>query len=391
MPQENVPQKVDFSLIIRLVLGIAAGIGVGLLGQEIPVRLLATFTSVFGALLSFTVPLIILAFITVGIADLGNRSGKILGITVALAYCSSVIVGLYAFFVDSAIFPMFLSQGSVPNFGEEASVAPFLRMDIPPIMGVTSALVLSFILGIGLSKMAGEPLKVGFSNFNSIVEGFVKKVIIPLLPVHIAGVFASITYTGQAAVVMGAFAKVFGVIILLHISALVVMYLIAGAISKKNPFACLRNMLPSYLTAIGTQSSAATIPVTVACIKSNGVKGPIAEFVGSLCATIHLSGSTMTLTSCALAVMILTGHTFTFPLMLSFILTLGVIMVAAPGIPGGAVMAALGILQSILGFSPELNALMIALYLAQDSFGTACNVTGDGAIALIVDKFADEK
>ncbi|MGL5721874.1 MAG: dicarboxylate/amino acid:cation symporter [Brevinema sp.] len=383
-------KKVNYSLIIRLVLGIVGGIAVGSLGQEFLVRILTTFSSIFGSLLGFSVPLIILAFITVGISGLGNRSGKILGVTVGIAYCSSVLVGLFAFGINSLIFPNILTPGAIPSFGEEASVAPFINFSIPPIMGVTSVLVLAFILGVGLSKMdKSSPLKGGFENFNVIIADFINKVIIPLLPIHIAGVFASLTYTGKAFIVMSSFAQVFGIVILLHIIALIIMYIIAGAISKKNPVTCIRNMMPAYLTAIGTQSSAATIPVTVSCIKNNGVKGHVAEFVGSLCATIHLSGSTITLTSCALATMILSGHAYTPAGMIGFIFMLGIIMVAAPGIPGGAVVAAMGILQSVLGFSPELTALMIALYLAQDSFGTACNVTGDGAIALVVDTLAD--
>ncbi|MGL5253759.1 MAG: dicarboxylate/amino acid:cation symporter [Brevinema sp.] len=387
---EAVTKKVDYSLIIRLVLGIIGGIAIGSLGKEFPVRILTTFSSIFGSLLGFSVPLIILAFITVGISGLGNRSGKVLGMTVGIAYCSSVLVGLFAFGVNSLIFPHILSAGAIPSFGEEASIAPFINFSIPPIMGVTSVLVLAFILGIGLSKMDNSsPLKLGFENFNTIIDDFIKKVIIPLLPIHISGVFASLTYTGKALVVMSSFLQVFLIVIVLHITALIIMYVIAGAITKKNPVTCIRNMVPAYITAIGTQSSAATIPVTVSCIKNNNVKPHIAEFVGSLCATIHLSGSTITLTSCSLATMILAGHAFTPSSMIGFIFMLGLIMVAAPGIPGGAVIAAMGIFQSILGFSPELTTLMITLYLAQDSFGTACNVTGDGAIALVVDKIAD--
>ena len=191
--------------------------------------------------------------------------------------------------------------------------------------------------------------------------------------------------------IMSTFAKVFAVVIVLHCLMIVLQYVLAGVLGKKNPFVCIKNMLPAYMTAIGTQSSAATIPVTNAQTKLNGVSAEIADFVVPLCATIHLSGSTITLTCCSMAIMMLSGMPTSFGTMFPFILMLGVTMVAAPGVPGGAVMAALGLLESMLGFNEVQLSLMIALYLAQDSFGTACNVTGDGAIAIIVDALFGKK
>lgn len=196
------------------------------------------------------------------------------------------------------------------------------------------------------------------------------------------------TYAGEIIKIMSVFAKVFGIIIILHFVILLVQYTIAGTLAGANPLLLIRKMLPAYFTAIGTQSSAATIPVTLNQTKENGVNEGIADFTIPLCATIHLSGSTITLVSCSMAVMMLHGMPITFSGMFGFILMLGVTMVAAPGVPGGAVMAALGLLESMLGFGPELTSLMIALYLTQDSFGTACNVTGDGAIAIMVNKIA---
>jgi Na+/H+-dicarboxylate symporter len=258
-------------------------------------------------------------------------------------------------------------------------------------MGVMTALIISFILGIGIAVTKAENLRSIFHEFQSIIEGLVANVLIPLLPFHIYGIFANMTYAGTVAEIMSVFAKVFAIIICMHLIIILFQYIVAGAASKRNPFGLIKNMIPAYMTAIGTQSSAATIPVTLECTKKNGCSSKIADFVVPLCATIHLSGSTITLTSCSIAVMMLNGWSVSFGHMFPFILMLGVTMVAAPGVPGGAVMAALGILSSMLGFNDNMLTLMIALYIAQDSFGTACNVTGDGAIAILMDAITNKK
>ncbi|WP_419501083.1 cation:dicarboxylate symporter family transporter [Barnesiella intestinihominis] len=219
----------------------------------------------------------------------------------------------------------------------------------------------------------------------------IAKVIIPLLPLHIFGIFLNMTVSGQVASIISVFVKIIVVIFILHILLLLVQFVLAGIIGKKNPLRLLRNMLPAYATALGTQSSAATIPVTLAQTIKNGVSKNIATFVIPLCATIHLSGSTMKITACAMAIMIMSGMPVNTADFSGFILMLGITMVAAPGVPGGAIMAALGILEGMLGFDETAQALMIALYIAMDSFGTACNVTGDGAIAVIVDRIDGKK
>ncbi|MCG0275962.1 MAG: dicarboxylate/amino acid:cation symporter, partial [Thermosediminibacteraceae bacterium] len=226
------------------------------------------------------------------------------------------------------------------------------------------------------------------SEFQQIVQMVITKVIIPLLPVHIAGIFANMTYAGEVVRILSVFGKVFVIIIASHLIIILFQFTVACLYSGKSLIMALKNQIPGYLTAIGTQSSAATIPVNLECAKNNGVSEAVREFVIPLCATIHLSGSTITLTTCSIAVMMLNGMPVTLAKMVGFIFMLGVTMVAAPGVPGGAVMAALGILQSMLGFGEAQLALMIALYLTQDSFGTACNVSGDNAIAIIVDKIA---
>lgn len=386
-------------LLPKLIIGIALGIVIGAvssnIGTDVPVRLLATYNGIFSQFLNFVIPLIIVGFIVPGIADLGTGAGKTLASTAGIAYLSTVCAGSLAFITATVLFPMMLSDNSllqsVFENPEETTLGGYFTVEMPAIMGVMSALILAFILGLGIAVTKSEGLKKIFDEFQSIISKVIASIIIPLLPIHVMGIFCNLTYAGTIVAIMSTFAKVFAVVIVLHCVMIVLQYVIAGSLSKKNPFVCIKNMLPAYMTAIGTQSSAATIPVTNAQTKLNGVSAEIADFVVPLCATIHLSGSTITLTCCSMSIMMMAGMSTGFGTMFPFILMLGVTMVAAPGVPGGAVMAALGLLESMLGFNEVQLSLMIALYLAQDSFGTACNVTGDGAIALIVDALFGKK
>ena len=388
-------EKKKIGLLPKLVIAIILGLLVGSFAPEVVIAIGATFNSIFGAFLGFAIPLIIIGFVVPGIADLGEGAGKTLALTAGVAYVSTIIAGSLTFFVDSALFPSFLKAGSIvldnAANAEETMVAGLFTIEMPPLMGVMTALILSFIMGLGISVTKHQTLKDVFHGLQDIITGLVSGVIIPLLPFHVYGIFANLTYSGTVYEIMSVFIRVFGIILVLHIVILLFQYFVAGTVAKKNPIMLLKNMLPAYFTAVGTQSSAATIPITVASTKHNGVSDSIAEFVCPLCATIHLSGSTITLTSCAMAIMMLNGWTVSFGAMFPFILMLGVTMVAAPGVPGGAVMAALGVLESMLGFNEPMLALMIALYIAQDSFGTACNVTGDGAIAVFMDAITHKK
>ena len=258
-------------------------------------------------------------------------------------------------------------------------------------MSVMTALILAFTLGLGMAYINSTKLQEVFQEFKEIIINTIESLIIPLLPIYIFGIFLSMTATGEVFRVLKVFAGIIGIIFLLHIFWLLFLYVIAGSIARKNPLRLLKNMLPAYFTALGTQSSAATIPVTLEQTRKNGVSEGIAGFVIPLCATIHLSGSMLKIVACAVALMMMQGIPYGFNLFLGFIFMLGITMVAAPGVPGGAIMAALGVLASMLGFGETDQALMIALYIAMDSFGTACNVTGDGAIALIIDKFTQKK
>lgn len=392
-------KKKKLGLLPKLLIAIVLGLVIGTICQkigdagELIIQIGATYNSIFGNFLNFCIPLIIIGFVVPGIADLGTGAGKTLAATTGVAYLSTIIAGSLAFVVDMALFPslvhadMFMADA---QNAEETALSGLFTIEMPPIMGVMEALLIAFILGLGLTLIKNDTLKLAIKDFSEIVTKLVGGVVIPLLPFHVYGIFAKLTYAGTIVELMTSFIKVFAVILCLHVIILVFQYTVAGTTAKKNPFSLIKNMIPAYTTAIGTQSSAATIPVTVECTKKNGVADSIAEFVCPLCATIHLSGSTITLTSCSIAVMMMMGQPVTFAKMFPFILMLGITMVAAPGVPGGAVMAALGILQSMLGFDETMQGLMIALYIAQDSFGTACNVTGDGAIAVFMDALTNK-
>lgn len=383
-------KKIKISLLGKVAIAIVAGI---IFGYFLPIpvaRIFTTINSLFGNFLSFTIPLIIVGLVTPAIGELGKGAGRLLALTAVIAYGSTIFSGFFTYGVSDLVFPKLIVEGSGMQALSDTSVklTPYFEVIMQPVMGVMTALILSFTIGLGLTTTMGNTLKKGFIDFREIITLVIDKVIIPFLPLYIFGIFLDMTISGQVGTIITTFIKVIAVIFVLHIVLLVLQYVIAGILSKKNPFKLLRNMLPAYATALGTQSSAATIPVTMAQTIKNGVRESIAVFIVPLCATIHLSGSTMKIVACAMAIMIMSGHPMTFPTMAGFIFMLGITMVAAPGVPGGAIMAALGVLQSMLGFDETQQALMIALYIAMDSFGTACNVTGDGAISIIVDKIA---
>ncbi|WP_404337193.1 dicarboxylate/amino acid:cation symporter [Planococcus rifietoensis] len=381
--------KFQFGLLPRIVLAIVLGVLIGSVAPEALVRVFATFTGIFGGFLNFIVPLIILGFIAPGIAKLGKGSGKLLGLATAVAYLSTIVAGVLAFIVASSILPNLMEGGSLNNLDDPANAlaSSFIELEIPQLFGVMSALILAFLLGIGMASTGSKTMASFFEEFQEIIEKVISYIIIPLLPFHIFGIFANMAYGGAVMKILSLFAVVFILIIALHWVMLTGQYTTAGVLRKKNPFALIRTMLPAYFTALGTQSSAATIPVTLRQARKTGVKERVADFTVPLFATIHLSGSTITLVTCAIGVILLTGQSPSFGSFFPFILMLGVTMIAAPGVPGGAVMAAIGLLEVMLGFDETMVALMIALYMAQDSFGTAANVTGDGALANIVDRF----
>jgi len=382
-------------LLTKIIIAIILGVLSSFIFPESIVKIFVTINSIFSNFLGFIIPLIILGLVAPGIAELGKGAGKLLGITTLIAYGSTLFSGFFSYFTTKWSLPILIEKGtSFSNINDMAgsSITPYFTIDMPPVMSVTASLILAFLLGLGLTAVKGDTFKNALLEFRELITVVIVKAIIPVLPLYIFGIFMKITEEGQATVIMGLFFKVIIVIFIMHVMLLLFQYLMAGAISGKNPIKALITMLPAYMTALGTQSSAATIPVTLAQAKKNGVDPELADFVIPLCATIHLAGSTLKIVSCAYAIMWMLGMPAGLDIFAGFILMLGITMVAAPGVPGGAIMAAVGILQSMLGFDQNAIGLMIALYITMDSFGTACNVTGDGAIALVMDKiYSKEK
>ena len=384
--------KKKIGLVPKLIIGIIAGILIGSLAPEFLVKVLVTASSLFSAFLKFVIPFIIIGFVTAGIADLATGAGKLLGVTTGIAYGSTIVAGTLAFIVASLIFPSFIDPSVASQIGdpEAGMLESIFTIPLSPMVDVTAAIVFSFTMGLGISALRnndkGEILYNLFQEFQEIITKVLSTIIIPLLPIYIAGTFANITYAGQVWNILSIFWRVYLVVIPLHIVYLVIQFTTAGFVTGKNPLKMLKNQTPGYLTAVGTQSSAATIPVNVECAKNNGVSKEIREFCVPLCATIHLSGSIISVTSFAVAVLMMNGMDHGFSTVFPFILMLGIAMVAAPGAPGGAIMSALPFLPMIgIPSDGGLASLMIALYLTQDSFGTAANVSGDNAIAAVVD------
>ena len=381
-------KKRRIGLLPRVIIAILLGIAFGYFLPAPVVRVFLTFNSIFSQFLGFMIPLIIIGLVTPAIAGIGKGAGKMLLATVVIAYVDTIVAGSLSYGTGSWLFPSMIAStgGSMPHIDKATELAPYFTISIPAMVDVMSGLVFSFIVGLGIAYGGLRTLENVFNEFKHIIEKVIEKAIIPLLPYYIFGVFLNMTHNGQARQVLLVFSQIIIVILVLHVLILIYEFCIAGALTKQNPFRLLWNMLPAYLTALGTSSSAATIPVTLAQTEKAGVRKEVAGFVIPLCATIHLSGSAMKITACALTICLLTGLPHDMGLFIYFILMLSIIMVAAPGVPGGAIMAALAPLASILGFNDEAQALMIALYIAMDSFGTACNVTGDGAIAIAINK-----
>ena len=381
--------KLKLGLLPKVIIAIAGGILASLFFPLWATRIFVTITSIFSGFLSFIIPLIILGLVAPGIADLGKGAGKLLAITALIAYGSTIFAGFFSYFTTKWSLPLLLSaeeltSGSNLSFVE--TVGAFFEVDMPPLMSVTTALILAFFIGLGVASIDGERTKELLQEFRAIIILIIEKAIIPLLPLYIFGIFLKIGAEGQVALVLGLFFKVIIVIFVMHVLLLLFQFITAGVITNKNPFKALMTMMPAYMTALGTQSSAATIPVTLMQAKKNGVDDDVADFVIPLCATIHLSGSMLKIVACSFAIMYMTGMPAGIDMFAGFIMMLGITMIAAPGVPGGAIMAAIALLQSMLGFDQTLIGLMVALYITMDSFGTACNVTGDGAIAMVMNK-----
>ncbi|WP_295804053.1 dicarboxylate/amino acid:cation symporter [uncultured Corynebacterium sp.] len=383
------------SLLFKIIVAIILGIIASQFAPEWFGRTFATFNGLFSNFLGFFIPVLIFALVAPAIAGLGRGAGKWLGITAGISYGSTIVSGLVAYGLTQVLYPVML-KGQTLNTDvadiDEGALEPYFEVLMPAPFEVMTALLLSFCVGVAMTTVKSDNLYALSKEFEGVVIKVIWGFVIPLLPIYIFGIFLTLGMNGNIGTVMAAFAKVLLLSVVMTLVYLVFQYLVAGAIAGKNPFTAMKNMAPAYFTALGTSSSAATIPVSLDSALKNGISKPVAGFAIPLCATIHLSGSMMKLTLYAFAIV------FMSPDMegdlgkaLSFILLLGIMMIAAPGVPGGAVMVAVGLLQSNMGFDDSMVALMIAAYIAIDSVGTAANVTGDGAIAMIVDRFARDK
>ncbi len=387
-------KKLFKNLLPRIIAAIIFGLFLGYITPEFIVRIFSTINTIFSNFLGFCIPLIIVGLVVSGISELGKGAGKLLIMTVVLAYGFTLFSGIFTYITSMIVYPYIIdtTQSGLLSTTHQTSsgLEPYFTIQMPPLFGVMTALVFSFLVGIGISALNGNTMKNFFGEFKEIIEKVISIVIIPFLPVYIFGIFLNMSYNGEAFEIINIFGKVITYIIILSFVLLIIQFTIAGILDKSNPFKLLKTMLPAYMTALGTASSAATIPVTLAQTKKNGVSEDIADFCIPLCATIHLSGSTMKIVGTSIAILLIQGDSIHFFTYLGFIFMLGITMVAAPGVPGGAIMAAIAVLQSVLGFNEQAIALMIAVYVAIDSFGTACNVTGDGAISLIINRFKDK-
>lgn len=379
------------NLLFQIIGAIVLGVFIGQFINISFLRVFLTFNSLFSQFLGFCIPLIIIGLIIPSIGKLGGTASKMVLVTTALAYLSTLLAGFTSYGISMISFPTLLEGQSLKNIAQNSEITPYFSLQIPPMMDVMTALVLAFTVGIGISKIQNSTLLKVFEEFESIISNVISHILIPLLPLYIFGIFLGLAYTGEVFTIISVFIKIIAIIFGLHILFLLFLFTIAGVVSRKNPFRLLVNMLPAYFTALGTQSSAATIPISLQQTLKNGVSEKVAKLVIPLCATIHLSGSALKIVACTIALMLVQQMPIDFWDYMGFIFMLGIAMVAAPGVPGGAIMAAIGIIGSMLGFDEKNQALMISLYIAMDSFGTAGNVTGDSAIATIVDRIFGKK
>ena len=385
-------KKIKAGLFVKVLLAIGGGALLGLIAPEVLVRIFKTFNVLFAQILKFIIPLLILGLVTPAIAHVGKGAGKMLLAVMGIAYLSTICSGFFAHLCASHAMPLYLKAGELSAEAVSAKeFLPYFDLKIPPVCDVLTALLLSFVIGVGIIFTDAQALRKGFDEFERIIRMTIERVIIPLLPWYVFTMICEMSARGVIAAVLASGAKIILTGIVLTILYLIIQYCIAGAIAGKNPLKCLWNMLPAYFTAFSICSSSAAIPVTSDCTRKNGIPDDIVDFTIPLCSTVHMCGSTIKLAVSAIAVAYLTGTPLPFAVYVHFVLMQGIAAVAAPGVMGGVLMASVGLLESIMGFSPDQTALVMTLYLALDGYGPACNVTGDGAIALIINKFFGKK
>ena len=379
------------SLPMKLLLGVIAGIAVGQFAGVALMNVVVTVRYILGQLILFCVPLIIIGFIAPSITRLGNNASKMLGVAVTIAYISSI---------GAALFSMAAGYIMIPNLsivtnveGLQALPDLVFKLDIPPIMSVMSALALSMCLGLAAAWTKAKSITNALEEFQQIVLAIVTKIVIPLLPFFIAFTFCSLSYEGSITKQLPVFIQVILIVMVGHYIWMALLYGLAGVYTGKNPFDIIKNYGPAYITAVGTMSSAATLAVALRCAKKSEppLRDDMVDFGIPLFANIHLCGSVLTEVFFVMTISkILYGAIPPIETMVLFCLLLGIFAIAAPGVPGGTVMASLGLITGILGFDDSGTALMLTIFALQDSFGTACNVTGDGALTLMLTGYADK-
>ena len=379
--------KIKIGIVGRLFIAMAIGAVFGSFAPEWALRSLNSFSATFGQFIKFFVPFIVIGLVTPAIAETGKGAGKLLLATMGIAYASTLFAGAFAFGVADTLFPRILG-GHLGALSSVRSFPAYFVLEIPPLMGITTALATAFIFGLAMVSIDSPYLRNTFNEIRSAVALTIRKAFLPLLPFYILAVIADLTASGKLAVVGGGCVAIMATALGVTTSVLIVQYAVAGAVASRNPFKALWNMLPAYITGWGCCSSAATLPVTLRQTRKNGVSDKITDLVIPLCSNVHLAGSMANMVVYTAGFIVLGGGEISIAKYVEFMFMLSIIAVASPGIPGGVVLASATIAETALGFTPERYALVIATYMALDGMGTACNLTGDGAIAIIVDRFA---
>ena len=380
-------KKIRLGLFGRIVIAILCGVALGYVLPVFGVRILKTFNVFFAQVLKFIVPLLILGLVTPAIANAGKGAGKLLLFTMVFSYLSTCAASLFAYFSAGRLLPFYVAKGAVAAAGEAEKILPYLDVKIPPVCDVLTALALAFMVGIGIVATNAVRVKAAADEFARIVTLTIQKVIIPGLPIYIMTMICEMTASGKIGAMAITMVQVIGTGWALTIVFLVLLYTAAGIAAGKNPFRCLWNMAPAYLTGLSIASSSAVIPVTLDCCRKNDISEDIRDFVVPLCANVHMVGSAIKMIASTLAVIIIFDLDVTFTQVAHFTFLFAIAAVAAPGVMCGVLMASVGFLDSVLGLTPDQISVMMAFYMALDGYGPAANVTGDGAIALVADRF----
>ncbi len=385
-------KKILTSLPVRLLIGVVLGILVGLVSNESVMHVVVSIKYILNQLILFCVPLIIIGFIAPSITKLGQNATKLLGVAVSIAYISSLGAALFAMAAGYGIIPYLSIVTEVEGLKELPAVV--FQLDIPQIMPVMSALVLSLLLGLAVTWTKAEIFTKLLDEFQKVVLSIVTKVVIPLLPIYIGFTFCALAYEGTITVQLPIFIEVVLIVMVGHYIWMTLLYIIGGIYSGKNPMDVIRNYGPAYITAVGTMSSAATLAVALRCAKKSksALREDMVDFGIPLFANIHLCGSVLTEVFFVMTIsQILYGSIPPISTMVLFCILLGVFAVGAPGVPGGTVMASLGLITGVLQFDDMGTALMLTIFALQDSFGTACNVTGDGALTMMLTGYVEKR